>query len=327
MKVDMKSIPLLIMRLQIQLNSHGMQLNTEEFEAMVREDNDVGHVIKKCGEMLNSNDDKNSSFVTLTPEYSKGSLEVARGQKPTLQSKPKLEHRNTVVRDVKRGLSMKGIEVTSDLDSGVDSDYDSEADRLFGPRAGANVKPRSDRKHRAISNMVEKESKSKAPSKFKAAARISRFQADSKDENDNVSVSRGDARPVQQRGNSKGKFKAAAVLSSATRSSSKIRRTSEGGEAESHGSSRSGQDEVKSLISKRFSSNKLRSSITSQNSADESSIASKNSRAKSTGNLRSAPRTKKEGMRYSKSSGQLSALEKQANSSVRSRRRVREGSF
>jgi hypothetical protein len=100
MTVDLKNLPLLIMRLQIQLHSHGMQLDTNEFEAMVCENNDVGHVIKKCGELL-YNDDKNSSLVTLTPEYSKGSLEVARGGKPTLKSKPKLEHRNTVVRDVK----------------------------------------------------------------------------------------------------------------------------------------------------------------------------------------------------------------------------------
>jgi hypothetical protein len=195
MKVDLKHIPLLVMRLQIQLNSHGMQLDTDEFEAMVRENNDVGHVIKKCGELLN--EDNNSSLVTITPEYSKGSLDVARGEKPTLNSKPKLEHRNTVVRDVKRGLSLKGIEVISDSDSSVDSDYDSEAERLFGHRVGATVKPRVDRKHRASS----KPSTAEKGSKSKAIARISRFQTDFRGEKDNLSVSssRGDARPPPNR--------------------------------------------------------------------------------------------------------------------------------
>jgi hypothetical protein len=382
MTVDLKNLPLLIMRLQIQLNSHGMHLDTDEFEAMVKDNNDIGYVIKKCGEMLDGNNDKNSSLVTVTPEYSKGSLEVARGGKPSLKSKPKLEHRNTVVREVKRGLSLKGIDVDSGSDSSVDSDYDSEADRLFGPRAGGAIKPRSDRKHRPSSNAVQTESKSKAISKFKAAARLSRFHSSFKREEDDVFVSRshissgqqrnspkgnfkaaavaalatrsssksrrasieseteshGSSRgskdePVQQRNSPKGKFKTAAVAALATRSSSKSRGTNTASETESHGSSRSSHDGDKKLLSKRISDTFRSSvtSITSQTSADGASDGSKNSRARSVdGGINKCTKSgtsSKRGGSLPRSRSRHTAPKEQVDPTVRSRRRVREGSF
>ena len=108
MKVEIQSLPLLMMRLEIQLNSHGLKVDMEELEAMVLENNDVGHIIKCCGELITNPESKASSMVTILPEYAKGSLDVARGERVSLKSKPKLEHRNTTVRDVKRGLSMRG---------------------------------------------------------------------------------------------------------------------------------------------------------------------------------------------------------------------------
>lgn len=93
MKVDLKNLPLLLVRLEIQLNSHGMNLDTAQFEEMVRQNNDVGHIIKCCGEMLNKNKSGNASrnkvasLVTLDTDHTKGSLEVARGMTPSLSSK------------------------------------------------------------------------------------------------------------------------------------------------------------------------------------------------------------------------------------------------
>lgn len=102
-----------MMRLHVQLNSHGMELDDEKLTNMIIENNDIGHVIKQCGEMIYNNNAEALQLVTLTPEYSKGSVEVARGKKPSLAAKPKLEHRNTVVRGVKQSLSTRGIMIES----------------------------------------------------------------------------------------------------------------------------------------------------------------------------------------------------------------------
>ena len=42
MTVDLKNLPVLMLRLQIQLQSHGMSLDTQKFSEMVEKDNDVG---------------------------------------------------------------------------------------------------------------------------------------------------------------------------------------------------------------------------------------------------------------------------------------------
>ena len=182
MKVDLKNLPILIMRLQIQLNSNGMELDTEKFKEMVSKNNDVGSVIKQCGEMLYGGNSETSGLVTLTPEYSKGSVDAARGEKLSLAPKPKLEHKNTVVRGVKQSLSARGIMIESDSDSSnCDSDYsnDEEARRLFGLSSRETVpKPRS-RLHRdlrqehedtKVAKLSPDKSHTNTSKKFKAAA-------------------------------------------------------------------------------------------------------------------------------------------------------------
>jgi hypothetical protein len=50
--VDLKNLPVLMLRLQIQLNSHGMKLDSAKFEEKVRKDNDVGSILKFCGKSI-----------------------------------------------------------------------------------------------------------------------------------------------------------------------------------------------------------------------------------------------------------------------------------
>ena len=178
MKIDLKNLPLLIMRLQIQLNSHGMELDTEKFSELVNKDNDVGSVIKQCGELLNSSNADASGLVTLLPEYSKGSVDAARGEKPSLASKPKHETRNAVVRGVKNSLSMRGIVIDSDSDS-IDSDYsdDEEAKRLFGlsshetqPKSRSKLQRADKRESKATKPSKSSPQKTNASKKFKGAA-------------------------------------------------------------------------------------------------------------------------------------------------------------
>ena len=89
MKVDVKNIHILIMRLRIQLNAHGMQLNSDEFEELVYQNNDVGYIIRKCGEFLDTKScSTQSSLVSIDPDVLKGSVEVARGRRPSLQGEP-----------------------------------------------------------------------------------------------------------------------------------------------------------------------------------------------------------------------------------------------
>ena len=44
MKLDLKELPLLSLRLQIQLEPFGIKLDTHKFEAMIREDNGKANI-------------------------------------------------------------------------------------------------------------------------------------------------------------------------------------------------------------------------------------------------------------------------------------------
>jgi hypothetical protein len=194
MKLDLKSLPLLMMRL---------------------------HIIKCCGEMLNASQGRGTSkvanLVTLDAEHSKGSVEVARGGKATLSTKPVLEHRNTVVRDVKRGLSMKGIQVDFDS-SDMDSDYDEEL----------HDRPPT-RKHKRGS---QEQTQAKASSKFKAAARVSRLQQGATNrENTDLKIAQN------KEAEHKGRLKSAALMASAAMP--KTRRSIETSDSISRSSSKS----------------------------------------------------------------------------------------
>jgi hypothetical protein len=126
MTVDLKRLPVLILQLQIQLNAHGMRLDTKKFTEMVRRENDVCSILRICGDMLSPNDQgyfdtESMDMVTLDQQYSKGSVDAARGKASHL-IEGKYEHKNAVVRDISRRLSMRGIELGSDSDeSSADS--------------------------------------------------------------------------------------------------------------------------------------------------------------------------------------------------------------
>ena len=47
-----QELPLLSLRLQIQLQPYGIKLDTSKFEAMIQEDNDIGNVMRFCGDLL-----------------------------------------------------------------------------------------------------------------------------------------------------------------------------------------------------------------------------------------------------------------------------------
>ena len=186
MKVDLKNLPVLLLRLQIQLNSHGMSLDTQKFTEMVQKDNDVGNILKICGDMLSLDkkgdiDADKMDMVTLDQQYSKGSVEAARGKAPQLISK-KLEHRNTVVRDVKRGLSMKGIEIDLSSDeSSVESDYSPGRTSSYGESRTYYHQPKRQQRSAEYEPAESgHKAKSKVSGKFKAAAKMSRFVGGSK---------------------------------------------------------------------------------------------------------------------------------------------------
>lgn len=140
MKIDLEELPLLSLRLQIQLEPYGIKLDASKFKAMIKEDNDISNVLKFCADVLfkgdsNDNDDDDSSvdseltfdfesfcrtivdegetkmthdekadMVTVEEKYSRGSVEVARGKRMTLiRSKGKTDlRRKTIVNEVKR---------------------------------------------------------------------------------------------------------------------------------------------------------------------------------------------------------------------------------
>lgn len=138
MKIDVKELPLLSMRLQINLESYGIKLDTRKFEDMIRENNDISNVLKFCGDVLFEGEEKaigdddsagsdvtfdfesfcntlddddyqtkvttdeRMTMVSLDDRFSKGSVEVARGHRVTLANK-------SVQKDVRRKTMMKEV--------------------------------------------------------------------------------------------------------------------------------------------------------------------------------------------------------------------------
>jgi hypothetical protein len=223
MKVDLKHLPVLLLRLQIQLNSHGMRLDTDKFTKVVEKNNDVGHIIKMCGEMLSLDakgnmDPQAMDMVTVDEQYSKGSVDAARG-KSTKLMKPQLEHRNTVVRDVKRGLSMKGIEIEADSDS-VDSDYSDGYVPVHITPAKTKVAPRRQgslgSQGSSGSDRFGGEQKvtSSKTGKFKAAAKVSRLMGGGQKLGNERDYGQ-ETRSAQRKDQSKAKLKSAAIMATA----------------------------------------------------------------------------------------------------------------
>jgi len=147
MKINSKELPLLSLRLQLQLEPYGIKLDTNKFKAMILEleDNDISNVMKFCGNMLfegesndNGDDDSVDSEVTFDFEsfcrslddehqtmtyeekvgmatvdekFSKGSVEVARGRRMTLvRSTGKTDtRRKTVVKEVEKRQTILAV--------------------------------------------------------------------------------------------------------------------------------------------------------------------------------------------------------------------------
>eukprot|EP00956_Cyclotella_meneghiniana_P028853 scaffold68283_cov86-Cyclotella_meneghiniana.AAC.1 len=124
MEVDIKNLPLLMTGLENQLASHGLSIDSDEFEEMVKENNDISRIIKCSYELLAKPSSKTLGLITINPEFAKGSLDVARGKRPSLTSSPKLEHRNKTVRKVMQGLSSY---ITPDSSSSVGIISNTEA--------------------------------------------------------------------------------------------------------------------------------------------------------------------------------------------------------
>ena len=233
LRIDLRALPTLVLRLQIQLNSHGLNLDTDKFSAMVERNNDVETVLKLCGNMLSVKTSKDTvdpstiDMVTIDQQkYSKGSVMSARGKSNHLVQ-PKLEHRNTVVREISRKLSMKGIEILSDSDdddSSIESEFEPESISRESPVRRQRPPARDEssaRRQRPVGSGGEK--KSKTAGKFKAAAKISRFAGGSKRDDDyeyrrSASQSSGS---VPNKTQTKSKFKSAALMTTVSRSKDK----------------------------------------------------------------------------------------------------------
>jgi len=141
MKIDLKELPLLSIRLQLHLDPFGIKLDTNMFENMIKQDNDVTNVLKFCGDVLygddedadsDSDDDsvdsqvtfdfeafckeidedspskmsrkERRSMLTVDAKFSKGSVEVARGNRMTLHKTSNQQdmRKKTILKEVNR---------------------------------------------------------------------------------------------------------------------------------------------------------------------------------------------------------------------------------
>lgn len=138
MKIDLKELPLLSMRLKTHLEEMGVELDVGMFEAMIREDNDISNAIKFCADILDEDeggddDDKSVesegtfdleafaqtldeegnltnqkltkkdrlTMIRVTDKYTKGSVEVARGGRPTFAKQSHRTHERKTLRKTK----------------------------------------------------------------------------------------------------------------------------------------------------------------------------------------------------------------------------------
>ncbi len=57
-----KEIPILSLRLRIQLQPYGIELDTYKFETMIEEDNDISNVLKVCGDLLFPEEEEETDY-------------------------------------------------------------------------------------------------------------------------------------------------------------------------------------------------------------------------------------------------------------------------
>lgn len=139
MKIDLKELAILTLRLQAHLEPLGLELDTQKFETMIKEDNDISTVLRFCSEVLyegdvedddaasvgsdvtfdfetfcNTLDDDQShlkmtrreklSMIRINDKFTRGSVETARGHRATLM-KPKSKgevRRDSVIKEVSK---------------------------------------------------------------------------------------------------------------------------------------------------------------------------------------------------------------------------------
>ena len=133
LKIDEKDIPIITLKLQIQLEAKGIILDVESFEDMIREDNNVTTALKFCGDILfndeegDEEDDESVdsvmsfdfdfagprnhkenrlSMFSIQEKYSKGSVEVARGARASIVSKRETL-RKTMVKHIRKTAALK----------------------------------------------------------------------------------------------------------------------------------------------------------------------------------------------------------------------------
>jgi len=333
-----------------------MQLDDKKFEEIVRKDNDIGSILKLLGDILCAEesvdpDDSNAALnmITLDEAHFKGSVDVARGKAFNLANKPKLEHRNTVVRDVKRGLSMRGIEINSDSDSSVSSGYEHE--ELRHERRDAHGAAAKDalptRKHRQTAEQRQtendKETEPRSAGKFTAAASTARVMSSASNKDARKrSSSRGSRRASDdmdaassvsskdegKKSSLSGKFKSAAV---AVASTSRFRKASKDVET----ASVSSKDARKCRPSRRRNSDGLRCSFSGRGTDGDRSQSSGGSpmgktRRKASGIPRSQSTMAEVSLEQytrSKSVGERTRTRSSPGEAGSGRRRVRKGSF
>lgn len=141
MKIDGKEIPVLGLRIQIQLEPYGIKLNAQKFETMIEEDNDISNVMKFLAEMLfegeiQSGDSvcsdltfdfetfckslseapdeatslkmtyaEKASMVSIDEKFSQGSVEVARGKRMSLKKGKSDSRRQILLKEASRRQS------------------------------------------------------------------------------------------------------------------------------------------------------------------------------------------------------------------------------
>jgi len=147
MKIDEREVPLLSLRLNIMLEPYGITLDTQMFEDMIREDNDISNVLNFCGKLLYQDEDDASadsvesidsnedtldfesfcknlgsdeeppmtyeeklSMITVNDKFSKGSVEVARGGRMSIvpTKGANQSRRKTLMKEVKKRQTAAG---------------------------------------------------------------------------------------------------------------------------------------------------------------------------------------------------------------------------
>lgn len=154
MKIDMKELPLLSMRLRMHLEELGVELDVGMFEDMVREDNDISNVLKFCADVLYAEEDDDDddgsvnseltfdleafadtldeegnltghkmakkerrTMIRPTDKYSKGSVEVARGGRPSFSRQPSGGDRRSLRKTKVKAVKKRQTQMRSKKDS------------------------------------------------------------------------------------------------------------------------------------------------------------------------------------------------------------------